>query len=150
MNRLLASLALVACIGLAHADDKPKSAPKTTFDAAKMLGDWTYVSGEKSGEKLPKDRLQGTVKITKDKLTIPSGTDKPFIMAYKLDTKNNPVTIDMEIKDGPIAEGKAKGIVAVDGDTLKIAYHPTGGARPMKFESTKENDAFFFVLKRAR
>lgn len=151
MIRLLTPLAIVACIGWVHADDKPKGTPKpAAFDAAKMLGEWTYESGVKAGEKVPKDHLQGKVKITKDRLTIPSGMEKPFVMAYKLDTKNNPVTIDMEIKEGPMPDGKAKGIVAVDGDTLKICYHPTGGARPTKFESTKENDAFYFVLKRAK
>lgn len=150
MTKLLTPLALVVCIGWAAADDKKNEPKSGKFDAAKIIGDWTYESGVKAGEKVPKDRLEGKVKITKDRLTIPSGTDKPFVMAYKLDTANNPVTIDMEIKSGPIDEGKAKGIIAMDGNNLKICYHPTGGARPAKFESTKENDAFYFVLKRAK
>jgi uncharacterized protein (TIGR03067 family) len=152
MVRLLASIALLAGVFVsAEAQPPAKARAKAAaFDPAAMIGDWEYVSGVKMGEKVEKDNLKGTVKIAKDKLTIPSGVaDKPFVMAYKLDTKTTPVNIDMEIKDGPVAEGKAKGIVAFEGATLKICYHPTGGDRPKKFESTKDNGAFFFVLKKA-
>ena len=82
-------------------------------------------------------------------ITIPAGGDMKFVMAYKLDTKANPVTIDMEIKEGPVPEGKAKGIIAIEGEQLKLCYHPTGGDRPKKFEATKDNGAFYFVLKKA-
>jgi uncharacterized protein (TIGR03067 family) len=149
MVKLLSSLALVVCVSVLAAQDKAKAIPKSAeFDPARILGDWTYESGVRAGEKIDKERLAGTVKITKDKLTLPSGTEKDFVMAYKLDKKANPVTIDMEIKDGPVQEGKAKGILMMEGDRLKICYHPMGGDRPKKFESTKDNGAFFFVLKK--
>lgn len=151
MTKLLAPLALLICAALTVEAQPPTKAKDkaAAFDAAAMVGDWEYVSGMRAGDKLDKERLAGKVKITKDTLTIPSGADKPFVMAYKLDTKTTPVNIDMEIKDGPVAEGKAKGIVGFEGATLKICYQPTGGDRPKKFESTKDNGAFFFVLKKA-
>jgi uncharacterized protein (TIGR03067 family) len=150
MVKLLSPIALLVCLGFVIADDTPKAAPKTaTFDAAKLLGEWTYVSGVKAGEKVEKDRLEGKVVFTKDRITIPAGGDMKFVMAYKLDTKANPVAIDMEIKEGPVSEGKAKGIITIEGDQLKLCYHPTGGDRPKKFESTKDNGAFYFVLKKA-
>jgi uncharacterized protein (TIGR03067 family) len=150
MVKLLSSIALFVCVAFVTADDTPKAAPKTaTFDPAKLVGDWTYVSGMKAGEKVEKDRLEGKVTFTKDRITIPAGGDMKFVMAYKLDTKANPATIDMEIKEGPVPEGKAKGIIAFDGEQLKLCYHPTGGDRPKKFESTKDNAAFYFVLKKA-
>jgi uncharacterized protein (TIGR03067 family) len=151
MTKLLAPLALLTCaLVAAEAQPPAKSKDKAAaFEPAAIIGDWEYVSGMKMGEKVEKENLKGTVKIMKDKLTIPSGVaDKPFVMAYKLDTKTTPVNIDMEIKDGPIAEGKAKGIIGFEGANLRICYHPTGGDRPKKFESTKDNGAFYFVLKK--
>src|SRR5262245_58440647 len=146
MVKLFSSLALLVGVAAVVADDTPKAAPKTaTFDPAKLVGDWTYVSGVKGGEKVEKDRLEGKVTFTKDRITIPAGGDMKFVMAYKLDTKASPVTIDMEIKEGPVPEGKAKGIITIEGDQVKLCYHPTGGDRPKKFESTKDNGAFYFV-----
>jgi uncharacterized protein (TIGR03067 family) len=150
MTKLLAPLALLACVAAVSADDKAATPAKASFDAAKLVGDWVYVSGVKGGEKVEKDRLEGKVVFTKDRITIPAGGDMKFVMAYKLDTKTNPVNIDIEIKEGPVNEGKAKGIIAFDGDQLKLCYHPTGGERPKKFESTKENGNFYFVLKPAK
>ena len=45
---------------------------------------------------------------------------------------------------------KAKGIVTVDGDTLKLAYHPMGGDRPTKFESAKDSGVFYFTLTKMK
>ena len=121
------------------------------FDPAKLVGDWTYVSGEKGGEKVAKENLAGKVTFGKDTITLPAGPDMKFVMAYKVDDKATPATINMEIKDGPVKEGKAIGIISVDGDELKLCYVPDGSdKRPTKFESTKDNKAFFFVLKRAK
>jgi len=77
--------------------------------------------------------------------------EKPlFVIKYTLDTKASPVTIDMEITDGPAPEvkgGKAKGIVEVKGDEFKIAYEPMGGERPTKFDGEK---FYFFTLKKQK
>jgi uncharacterized protein (TIGR03067 family) len=141
-----ASLLLAAYLS---ADEAKKDAP---FDAGKLVGDWTYVSGAKSGEAVDKDHLQGKVTFTKDTITMPAGPNEKFVMAYKVDAKASPAAIDMEIKDGPVKEGKAEGIVSINGDELKICYVPTfaGAKRPTKFESTKDNGAFLFVLKKSK
>jgi uncharacterized protein (TIGR03067 family) len=126
---------------------------KAAFDPAKMVGDWTYVSGMRSGEKVPKDNLQAKVTFTKDTITVPAGPTDKFLMAYKIDASTTPATITMSIKDGPIKEGKAVGIVSIEGDELKLCYVVEMGKepkKPAKFESTKENQAFYFVLKRAK
>lgn len=119
------------------------------FDAAKLVGDWTYVEGMRGGEKVGKESLGAKVTFTKDTVTVPAGPDAKFLMAYKVNGKASPVAIDLEIKDGPVKEGKAVGIIALEGDTLKLCYSPEG-KRPAKFESTKDNGAFYFVLKRAK
>lgn len=143
---------LVGAIALVAAraeDDKKKEA---TFDAAKMVGDWEFVSGVRAGEKVEKDRLKAKVTISKDKFVLPAG-DSKFVMKYKLDTKASPVKLDMEIEDGPVKEGKAVGIIDLKDGELKICYVSISGAdekRPEKFESTEKNKAFYFVLKKAK
>lgn len=149
MRILLTFGIVLSAIVLIAADDGKKDGK---FDAGKLVGDWNYVSGTKSGETVDKNRLQGKVTFTKDTITLPADENQKFVMAYKIDSKVSPATIDMEIKDGPVKEGKAEGIIAVEGDELKLCYVPTfaGGKRPTKFESTKDNSAFFFVLKKAK
>jgi len=140
---LVLSLFVVAVVG---SEEK-----KEALDPAKLVGDWTYVSGVKAGEKVAKDTLAAKVTFNKDTVFVPvAGTDMKFTMAFKIDAKESPATIDMDIKDGPVKEGKALGIIAIDGDDMKLCYTFEGAKRPTKFESTKENKAHYFVLKRAK
>jgi uncharacterized protein (TIGR03067 family) len=140
---LVAALFVVTVVG----GEEKKEAK---FDPAKLVGDWTYVSGTKGGENVPKENLAGKVTFTKDMITVPAGPDMKFLMAYTLDTKETPTAINIDIKDGPVKEGKALGIVSLEGDELKLCYTFEGAKRPAKFESTKENKAHYFVLKRAK
>jgi uncharacterized protein (TIGR03067 family) len=146
--RHFASLGLLLVVATAAtADDKKDAA----FDAKKLIGDWTYSAGTKAGEKVESERLRGTVKITKDTLTLPAAPGAPsFVIAYTLDTSTSPVAIDLDVRDGPVKEGKAEGIIKLDGDELKLCYTPSGGKRPTRFESTKDNKAFLFTLKKAK
>lgn len=145
MNLLKSLIATLVVIALAGAD-----APKK-FDAAKLEGTWKYTSGAKYGEKVAEDRLAGDVVITKDTFTMPAGPDMKFVMEYKLDASKTPAHIDFSIKDGPVKEGKAEGIIEINGDELKLCYGVVGTAkRPEKFESTAENKAHLFTLKRAK
>lgn len=137
---------LVAAFALA--DDAPK--PAAALDSAKLVGDWSITSGTRAGETVDKDRLKATITFAKDTITIPTDQGEKFLIAYTVDAKAAPATIDMEIKDGPVKEGKANGIIALDGDELKLCYVMAGEKRPAKFESTKDNNAFAFTLKRAK
>src|SRR5262245_43405825 len=130
--KTLGMLGLAACLApFALAGGAQKDA---AFDAAKLVGEWTYVAGTKAGEKVAQESLAGKVTFTKDTVTVPAGPDAKFLMAYKLDAKASPATIDLEIKDGPVKEGKAQGIIAIEGDELKFCYVPAEGKRPTKFE----------------
>jgi len=120
--KIAVSLSLVLVLGIAlaaRADDAKKDAK---FEASKLEGKWTYVSGKKAGENSAKEALAGTVEITKDKLTIPGPEGKPMPIGYKLDAKGSPVKIDMEILDGMFKGGKAEGIIELKGDELKLCY----------------------------
>lgn len=137
----LIAVGLVA--GVAAADDKAK------FDPAKMLGTWTYVSGEKDGNKIPADNLkQGTVEISKDNIMLKS-PDGKYVIKYRVEATKTPARLDMEITEGPQGVGsKAEGIVALDGGQLKICYPPMGGAAPKDFSAKAGSGLHLFVLKK--
>jgi uncharacterized protein (TIGR03067 family) len=150
--KMLAALALGLLVATATAEEK-----KAEFDATKLTGDWTYVSGMKSGEAVSKESLSPKVTISKDTFTVPAGPDMKFAITYTINSKVSPVQIDFTIKEAPAKEAvgtKAEGIISLEGDTLKLCYVDASAKdrakRPEKFESTKENKAHFFVLKRAK
>lgn len=116
------------------------------FDVAKILGEWTLTSGKKGGEESAKDALKATVTWEKDKVIIASEMGK-FVMSFKIDDKSNPAKIDMKIEEGPVKDIAAKGIIALEGEELKLCYTQEGDA-PKKFESTKENGAYLFIMKK--
>ncbi len=152
MKRLVPLAAVLLVAAAAVAEDAKKDKAGAGLDPAKLVGTWTYESGTRSGEKVDKEKMADKVVITKDTFTLGTG-DMKFVIGYKIDTKKSPATIDMDIKDGPVKEGKAQGIIALKGDELKICYVALMGddvKRPEKFESTKDNKAFYFVLKREK
>src|SRR5262249_5438449 len=79
-----ATALLVVAVGAAD-DAKPP-------DPGKLVGDWTYVSGVRGGEKVDKERLAGKVTVTKDTFTLPAGPQDKFVIAYKVDAKAKPAT----------------------------------------------------------
>lgn len=136
------ALVFVVTLGALVAADEKK------FDASKLEGNWEYKSGEKSGTKVEGEALKPKVKITKDLITVGEG-DMRFEFKYTLDTKKDPAAIDMTMTKSPFnMELKAKGIIAFDGDDLKLCYNPNAdGDRPTKFDGEKNH---LFVLKKAK
>jgi len=149
MRKTLAPLAFaLLVVGHAQSEEKAKGA----FDAAKLAGDWKISSGLRNGEKISEMGMKMPIKVTKDDFILGAGEMK-FVMGYKLDTKAKPVAIDLSIKSGPVPEGKAIGIIAMDGNKMKLCYVTDDGSgvkRPTKFESTKDNNAALFELVPAK
>ncbi|HYV36444.1 MAG TPA: TIGR03067 domain-containing protein [Gemmataceae bacterium] len=150
MKVLCALAMLVAALLVANlnAGDTAKGGQ---FDAAKLVGTWKYVSGVKDGEKMDADRFKDQeLVIAKDKITL-KAPDATFVMKYELDSKKTPVTIKLEITEGPFGEGmKANGIIELNGDDLKFCYAPMGGEGPKAFEAKQGSGFHFFVLKRGK
>jgi len=147
MMRLALSLAAsMLWLALSHAEDK-----KVEFDVSKLAGEWTFVSGTKRGEKVEGPSLEGKISFGKDELKMPGPDGQTFTVGFKIDVKQAPATIELEIKDGPFAGGRASGIIEFRGEQLHLLYVPQFGEAakpPSKFESTADNGAFYFVLKR--
>ena len=135
-------------LGLAVVLAVPLAADDKKFDASKLVGNWEYKSAEIAGRKVEGDSLKPKIKITKEAITVGEG-DMLFEFKYTLDAKKDPVAIDMTMTKSPFnMELKAKGIIAFDGDDVKLCYNPTEGAdRPAKFDGAK---AHLFVLKKAK
>jgi uncharacterized protein (TIGR03067 family) len=145
--KFFASLfALVAVAGLSVAEEKK-------FDVEKLVGKWKFTEGTKAGTKVDAKNLESEVTFTKDTVTI-KDTTETHVMKFKIDASKSPIQIDMEGDEGPAKGFKAEGIISLDGDTLKLAYSTNipgfDGKRPEKFESTKDNKAFLFVMKKAK
>ncbi|MEM8679170.1 MAG: TIGR03067 domain-containing protein, partial [Planctomycetota bacterium] len=115
-------LSLLVMASLVSAQETAKAA----IDASKMYGDWEYVSGMRAGEEVAKERLEGVVSINEDTWTLPGGPGATFVMDYVMDASKDPAKIDFTIKEGPVPEGAALGIVTLDGDQLTLCYHPMG------------------------
>jgi uncharacterized protein (TIGR03067 family) len=140
---------LFLLLASAGADDKNKN--KDKLDPEKLIGTWTFVSGEKNGAKIDAEGLKkGSVVFAKDKLTLKS-PDGDFIMKYTIDTKKAPAEISLEITEGPQGQGaKATGIISLKDDELKLAYPAMGGDTPKEFASKEGSGVNYFVLKRKK
>lgn len=147
---LLVLGAAVLVLSPLRAEEKDK--PATKLDPAKLVGTWTYVSGEREGEKVSADHLKrGLVEITRDTITLKGGDDAAFVIKYSLDTKKSPAHIALEITKGPQGEGaKAVGIIALKGDELKLCYSSMGGDAPKEFATKEGSKLHLFILKRKK
>jgi uncharacterized protein (TIGR03067 family) len=127
--------------------DQEKEVKENKFDAAKLVGTWTFVSGEKDGQKLDKEHFKDQrLVITKDTFTLKG--EATFVMKYELDPKKKPVTVKLTMTESPFGAGAtADGLIELDGDTLKICYAPMGGEAPKKFEAKEGSKHHLFVLK---
>jgi len=147
MKLFVAAMSFVVFAGFAVAEEKKK------FDPASIQGKWTFTGGTKAGTKVEEASLKAEVTITKDTITIKDPSEV-HVMAFKLDVTKSPIEINMEGKEGPAKGTMGEGIIEIDGDTLKLAYSTNipgfDGKRPTKFESTKDNKAFLFTLKKAK
>jgi uncharacterized protein (TIGR03067 family) len=150
LYRMLAVGCLVMMIaGTVQADDTDtKKKKKAGFNVKRILGDWEYATGKRAGDEVAKERLAGVVSITKETFTLPGGPDATFVMSYTIDATKTPAHIDLKIKSGPVPEGSTVGIIKMEKGTLTLCYDPAGANRPEKFESTEDNGAFLFTLKR--
>lgn len=146
--KTLFALAVAAVVAVPALSDDKKDDKKAAFDPAALVGTWEVTGGKKAGNALGDDAKKGTYVITKDTFSIKNGDVEMFAMKYTLDTKTSPVSIDMEITKGPSDDAKgmkAKGIVAIEKDELKLCYDAFGGTRPDKFDGEK---MFNFTLKK--
>jgi uncharacterized protein (TIGR03067 family) len=146
----------LACLLLispfASSDDKKKSG--ISGEPSDLLGGYTIIAAEKYGEKEPPERIEGTTVRIADDAIIVMDKDKKEVYAqtYKIDTKSNPWKITLKSRITPNnqkgEEMEAKGLIAKDGDTVKLIYALPGGEFPTEFKTKAKQ--LMFVLKNER
>ena len=128
----------------------PKETPKPEL---KIEGEWVVDKYEG-----PKETPPGsvTVTITADRILIKEAMrEKPEEAAYTADLKKKPATIDIRPgraagpPGGPPPDLVVKGIVEVDGDTLKLCF-AREGERPTEFKGNAEKGVMLIILKRVK
>jgi uncharacterized protein (TIGR03067 family) len=138
-------LLALAAVGLLVAADEAKDA-KNDLDA--LQGEWTMVSGERNGEKLPEEIAKSLRRVIKgDKFTILRGDETVSQGTFTLDPSRKPREIDAKMEG---ADGTVKGIYALDGDTFKVCYGPPGTERPKEFGTKEGSNLILGVWKKAR
>jgi len=137
---MLAAAAAVALLAVAatRADDRG--------GAPNLEGGYTIVAGEKFGKKLSEEEVKGhTVRFTADKVVV---TDKNkqevYVATYKLDEGRKPSAITMTALI-PRKGDVARGIIAKDGDTVRLIYSLPGAEPPTEFRTGPQQ--LMFIMK---
>jgi uncharacterized protein (TIGR03067 family) len=116
----------------------------------KLQGEWTIVSEEQFGKKLPGAKIERyTLTIKGDQWTMALAEDK-ITMTLKIDPSKDPKTIDLTFK----LRGKqmvSLGIYKLEGGTLTVCRSLTtpDPQRPKEFKTT-EKDGMLVVYKRVK
>jgi len=119
--------------------------------ASRVIGTWSCAAAKINGKSLPDTttkKLRLTMTDTRYK-TERNG-EVLFDSTYHLDVTKKPAHINMVGTEGDLAGKEAQGIIAVEGDTLKICYTMPGKPRPASFESATNSEAYLIVWEREK
>jgi uncharacterized protein (TIGR03067 family) len=143
MRVLMSFVAVTLLLGA----DAPADAVKK--EMAQLEGEWTMVSGERDGQKLPEDFVKSGKRVAKDGVSTVTFGDTLFMKAkLTIDPGKKPKTIDYDVIDG---QGKGKtvlGIYEIDGDTVKFCFAAPDKDRPTEFASKEGSGHTLSVWKR--
>jgi uncharacterized protein (TIGR03067 family) len=144
----ITTVTLGLCAGLLTAAPGPK---EDKDEIKKFEGDWTFVSWEHSGQKLPNEVLEITkwsVKDGKYKFEMGENEEEGTI---KIDAGKKPATLDFDITSGNDKGKKQAGIYKIDGDTMTICLaRPGDDKRPTEFKSTEEDGNILVTIKKKK
>ena len=119
--------------------------------ASRMSGTWSCVAATINGKPLADStvkKLHLTMSDTRYKTE--RNDEVLFDSTYRLDTAKTPMHINMVGTEGDLAGKEAQGIIAMEGDTLKICYTMPGKPRPDSFASAANSEAYLIVWKREK
>lgn len=143
MRVLLSFVAATLLLGA----EAPAEAVKK--DMLLLEGEWSMVSGERDGQKLPDEFVKGGKRTAKDGETSITINDMLFMKAkFTVDPAKKPKEIDYSITDGP-EKGKTRlGIYEIDGDMVKFCFAAPGDKRPTEFTAKEGSNCTLSVWKR--
>ncbi len=104
----------------------------------KLIGTYKLVSGSNGGKDIPKDHLDGQVRIAKDVMTTYDADHKEvYVVRYNIDREGEPARIAMTVtgSSNPGSVGmKGRGLVKVEGKKLTLIYDYKSEEFPSDFE----------------
>jgi uncharacterized protein (TIGR03067 family) len=146
MKTFIATLAL-AIVASAIAADKENSAGLKS----QVIGAWSCAEATINGKPLAETSVKKLhLAMTDTRYKTQRKDEVLFDSTYRLDTTKTPAHINMVGTEGDLIGKEAQGIIAVDGDTLKICYTMPGKPRPASFASATNSEAYFIVWKREK
>jgi uncharacterized protein (TIGR03067 family) len=144
------SLGLIASMmGVLIAADPGGDAAKK--DLAKFQGNWTLISAERDGKKMPEAdarKLKLTIQgnqfmLRKDAVILSEGT-------MTLDPTRRPKAIDERITTGPNQGKLFSAIYEIDDEQHRICFAAAGKERPTEFSSTPGSGRLLQVWRREK
>ncbi len=135
-------LGLIPVVGLAAEEGK------ATTD---LSGEWKIISVESNGEiKSGAAISMDKVKFDKTKLYLGEG-EFAFVMNYKVDASKRPHPVVLSIASSPFGSDTTPhdGLVALNGDEMKLIYAKPGEAAPTEFKAPEGKGYRYMKLKRS-
>jgi uncharacterized protein (TIGR03067 family) len=144
MKTLIATVAMLVVAGAAAAE-------KEISFASRMTGAWFCASATINGRPLSDTAVKKLhLTMTDTRYKTERNDEVLFDSTYRLDATKTPVQISMVGTEGDLIGKEAQGIIAVEGDTLKICYTMPGKPRPITFASATNSEAYLIVWKREK
>jgi uncharacterized protein (TIGR03067 family) len=127
------------------------AAEKEISFTSRMTGTWSCASATINGKPLSETAVQKLhLTMTDTRYKTERKEEVLFDSTYRLDTTKTPAHINMVGTEGDLIGKEAQGIIAAEGDTLKICYTMPGQPRPIAFASATNSEAYLIVWKREK
>ena len=116
---------------------------------SRMTGAWLCTAATINGKPLPEASVKKLrLTMTGTRYKTQRDDEVLFDSTYRLDLTKTPVHINLVGTEGDLIGKEAQGIIAVEGDTLRICYTMPGQTRPVAFASATNSQAYLIVWKR--
>lgn len=142
-------LTLYALLCAAAFGQEQRAEKAAEITPSQLVGSYTIVESEKSGEKTEKEKIDGVVVHFTEEKIVATDKDKNNVYActYKLDTSKSPIEIHMTSIIPEHREAKSKGLIKKEGDKLVLIYTlPDHEEMPKEFK-TKEGQVMVTLQK---
>ncbi|MFT3882622.1 MAG: sigma-70 family RNA polymerase sigma factor [Gemmatales bacterium] len=119
-------------------------------DQTFLAGEWTMVSGERDGQTLPDDIVEGMKRVAADGETTVTLSGQRFMRAkYTIDPTQKPKTINYVLTDGPNLGKTQLGIYEIIDDNLvRFCFAAPGTERPKDFTTKAGSNRTLSVWRR--
>jgi uncharacterized protein (TIGR03067 family) len=131
---LVLILAFIATT-LALAQNAPTPA---TLIPSDLIGTYSITASQNGGEEVPQERTAGVLVRFTQSTIVATDTEKKEVYSakYELDTTAQPTKIFMTSTSPTTKDAKANGLIAREGNVLKLIYRlPNGTEDPTEFKT---------------